>query len=334
MTTNVIYVLSVAKKATGGTELLHQLVYEINRQGGLAKIVYVDKKGEIEKTPKAFQKYVNNNDIAEEVEDIPDNIVVVPEILFSEARKYQKCQKLYWWLSVDNYYFVNGFMNHVKHKGWLRAMKHVLVDGKRYPRINICNLIGIHLYQSEYAHQFLLKNGVKEENTRYLSDYINDEFLNVKNDMKTNRNDVVLYNPAKGWEFTKKIIDACPNVVWKPLCNMTPAEVHETLLTSKLYIDFGNHPGKDRFPREAAISGCCVITGKRGAAANPKDIPIPQKYKFDENSVEINDIVAKIYACISDYNQLQNDFEPYREMIRGEKAEFSRCVKDIFLCSM
>lgn len=36
---------------------------------------------------------------------------------------------------------------------------------------------------------------------------------------------------------------------------------------------FRQPPGKDRMPREAAMPGCCVITGKRGAAANPFDIP-------------------------------------------------------------
>jgi len=46
-------------------------------------------------------------------------------------------------------------------------------------------------------------------------------------------------------------------------------------VSRKLYVDFGKHPGKDRMPREAAVHGCCIITGRRGAAGNPFDIPIP-----------------------------------------------------------
>lgn len=54
---------------------------------------------------------------------------------------------------------------------------------------------------------------------------------------------------------------------WVPLIGMTTEEMRSCMSKSKVYIDFGNHPGKDRIPREAAISGCIVITGKRGAAA-------------------------------------------------------------------
>ena len=47
---------------------------------------------------------------------------------------------------------------------------------------------------------------------------------------------------------------------------MTPEQVVDLMSESKVYIDFGNHPGKDRIPREAVINGCCVITGVRGSA--------------------------------------------------------------------
>lgn len=72
---------------------------------------------------------------------------------------------------------------------------------------------------------------------------------------------------------------------------------------SKVYIDFGNHPGKDRIPREAAISGCIVITGKRGAAAFAEDVCIPETYKFDESCAKkkilyhASGIVSVILMC-------------------------------------
>lgn len=50
---------------------------------------------------------------------------------------------------------------------------------------------------------------------------------------------------------------------FKPIINMTRDEVIRELQRAKVYIDFGNHPGKDRIPREAAILGCCAIVGKR-----------------------------------------------------------------------
>lgn len=68
----------------------------------------------------------------------------------------------------------------------------------------------------------------------------------------------------KGIKFTKKLIDKSIGIKWIPIENMTTQQVKSLLGNSKVYVDFGNHPGKDRFPREAAIMGCCVITGKRG----------------------------------------------------------------------
>ena len=112
---------------------------------------------------------------------------------------------------------------------------------------------------------------------------------------------------------------------------MTNEEVRGLLKSSKCYVDFGNHPGKDRFPREAAICGCMVVTGKRGSAAYAEDVCIPEEYKFDEKSVKIKDIADSIKKFLAEYNTRIDDFESYRQYILGEKTEFSKCVKEIFL---
>ena len=38
-----------------------------------------------------------------------------------------------------------------------------------------------------------------------------------------------------------------------PLINLNNDEIINTLSKSKIYIDIGSHPGKDRLPREAAL---------------------------------------------------------------------------------
>ena len=60
-----------------------------------------------------------------------------------------------------------------------------------------------HLYQSYYAKYFLEKNNIY--NKAYLSDYINDIFLEQSIDYCGKQN-IVLYNPRKGMEFTKKLL--------------------------------------------------------------------------------------------------------------------------------
>jgi len=97
-----------------------------------------------------------------------------------------------------------------------------------------------------------------------------------------------------------------------------------------LFVDFGSHPGKDRMPREAAILGCCIITGRRGAAANPLDIPIPDRYKFKDSRLLIPRIVRAIRRVVAEYDVRTEDFTSYRSAIRGERREFMLQVQEIF----
>ena len=69
---------------------------------------------------------------------------------------------------------------------------------------------------------------------------------------------------------------------------MTEREVEDCLSQAKVYIDFGGHPGKDRIPREAALCGCCVVTGRRGAAGNDVEVPINQSYKLVRCKMKLN----------------------------------------------
>ena len=102
------------------------------------------------------------------------------------------------------------------------------------------------------------------------------------------------------------------------------------LKKSKIYIDFGNHPGKDRIPREAAILGNCVLVNKNGSASNASDIEISNCYKFNEKKDNIKNIISQINICFRDYNIEYKKFKPYVIKIRNEKKLFIRQVKKFF----
>ena len=95
------------------------------------------------------------------------------------------------------------------------------------------------------------------------------------------RADTILYNPTKGAQFTARLMAAYPQWKFRPLRGLDREQLAQAFLEAKLYMDFGHHPGKDRLPREAALHGCCVITARHGSAANPVDVPIPERYKLD-----------------------------------------------------
>ena len=111
---------------------------------------------------------------------------------------------------------------------------------------------------------------------------------------------------------------------------MTNQEVQQLLQRSKIYIDFGEHPGKDRFPREAAISQCIVITGMKGSAKFYEDVKINSEYKFKDKKRNIDKIILKLNDCLLNYEQHIGNFKEYQDYIKQEKYVFNQTVKDIF----
>lgn len=309
---NIYYIIAPANLKSGGPELLHQLAYELRRLGKNVYIAYDGCKDQEpnECIPNEYIKYIDQNVIR--VEDIPDenkSTIILPETKCNWLEKFERAYIFLWWMSVDNM-FINISNKSLK---------------------MIYSNVDKHLYQSEYARGFLKQIGIPDNKIAELSDYINEIYIQdtTKNTIIKKVN-IVAYNPAKGRLFTQKIIREMPETKFVAIQNMTNTEVFELLKKSKVYIDFGNHPGKDRIPREAAMLGCCVITGRRGAAGNDIDVCIPDKYKFDESKCDIADICEQIKECLDNYEENISDFEEYREKIRTEKSLFEKQVKEIF----
>ena len=111
---------------------------------------------------------------------------------------------------------------------------------------------------------------------------------------------------------------------------MTVEEIKNLMRKGKVYIDFGNHPGKDRIPREAAISGCCIITNRKGSAKFYEDVSIDEKYKFDDDMKNIPNVIETINRCINNYDNEINEFENYRNLIEKEKEKFGKDILNVF----
>lgn len=345
-----IYVYSLTGIVTGGCELLHQLVGFLNDHGREAYIVYegFGLKGNKECLLKQYNCY--NVKVATEVPDTEESIVVLDEGFLYLASQFKKATLVFWWLSVDNYFLDQIQMPFVSWRdmalwGWkhlfhtIKVRLHYLkarITGEDgacppwYPIFSLKQLTKrncITAYQSEYARLFLEKEGFK--NLYPLSDYINTDFTRQQS-ILPEKDNIVLYNPKKGYEYTRKLITAAPSVKWIPLINMKREEVRDAMQRAKVYIDFGNHPGKDRIPREAALNKCCIITGMRGSAGNPTDINIPDTFKFDEKTANINEIVSLIKKIFNDYDNYIQQQAIYREHILKEKDVFEAECRMLF----
>lgn len=328
-----VYIAAPAVGATGGPELLHQLAYHLRNDLNIdAYMLYYPTN---HPNPIHPEYKIYNNPFVREIEDDKNNILIVPEVKsgLDFLEKYEKIRKVIWWLSVDNFYLSaatkykkNFFSNYYINEIALKKLK---------TQLNLRNFEMIinadfHLVQSFYAKKHLEEVDINKEKIFYLSDYLNKDFLNTQTDL-SKKEDIVVFNPKKGLTFTKKIIQSAPYIQFVPLINMTRQEMIETLQRAKVYIDFGNHPGKDRIPREAAILGCCVITGKRGSAAYFEDVPIPESYKIEDKKENIPKIIEKIKDCFENFEERYKDLDYYRQIIKQEPQKFIEDLKKIFV---
>lgn len=338
-----IYVACPANVATGGPELLHQLVFELNNMGINAYMYYYDLIENQSPIHEAYAKYKNKYVI--DIDDSNKNYLIVPEVIFAIAllKKYVHINKIIWWLSVDNhflpiyttnkkYFFiqrvVNKFLNNEKYNIERLALNKFNHSNKKVSK-KILKDVKYHFYQSYYAEAFLKSNRISSENLFYLSDYLNQDFLTIQTDYSLKEN-IVVYNPKKGYEFTRELIEQAKHIKFIAIQNMTRDEVVSLLQKAKVYIDFGNHPGKDRIPREAAILGCCIITNRQGSANFSADVPIPKTYKFEEKPENISDILKKIDYCFANFTSSVAEFTQYRKLIKNEPKIFIEDIKNIF----
>jgi hypothetical protein len=334
-----IYVFSIRANNSGGSETLHQLVDTINNEGGDAFIVYPDSN-ETEPIPK-FEKY--NVKITSNVEDSPNNTIIVPETETQYLYKYYNMKKIIWWLSRD-FYSGNcsyiGLLRSAERHGvnkifypiyipliWMKKKlrRHYFKFGKDKNEI-------FHFYNCQYAYEYLMQKGVKKENTMYLCGPIRMNFFNES--IESKKENIIVYNPKKGMGFTAKVIDELIKQNWIeeiiPLENMTPEEVVNTLNRAKIYIDFGSFPGPERIPRESVLLGCNIITSNNGSAANDIDVPIPRNVKYNTAMKNIPEIVDKIYELMKFYEEHISDYDVYREKIKDQSNIFKMNIVSFF----
>lgn len=290
--TNKIFIKIPANAIAGGVESLYQLSDAINNLGGNSIVVWDNKNNN--SIPVVYSNY--NIKYVDSVEDSEDNMIIYPEIWTEQIFNYKNIKKCIWWLSVDN--------NHNK-----------------FQNFNNDNVL--HLYQSFYALNFLIKNNTYTYLPMF--DYISDDFLCETFDTK-NKENIITYNPVKGFDITNKIISDNKHLNFVPITGMDRKQIIDLLKISKVYIDFGHHPGRDRIPREAAYLGNIVITNNRGSAGFYNDIPIPSKFKIND----LTELKNLFNLSFYDYEKEILNFDLYRSIIKNQKEQLYNLCRQTF----
>ena len=303
------YVLAPAGVQSGGPELCHQMCSTLSAHGAYARIIYVDGQNTDPVRCEALPDYSRYNtvSIASYDEISPtDSILIANEGMTPYIPLIPCAVKVLWWMSVDNYF------------GQLHRLSEAKIKAQ----------VSLHLVQSEYARQFLIREwGIPEEQILTVSDYIHEDYLRLMMPVEMRR-PFVICNPYKGYEELRPLIEATQNRFrWIPLVNMNRREVMACLQGSMIYVDFGNHPGKDRIPREAAASGCCIITNRKGSAAYAEDVGIPEEYKFADPKGSLDEIIRLMQDILDHFAEHQKKFASYREHIHAERGKFEEEVQ-------
>lgn len=316
---NTVWIHCPAGYVSGGPEALHQLSRALLDLGLDARMVYYPETKNGQAVPQPFASY--SPVVSPHADAQRDDVVLVPEAATKILRRFKNARRVVWWLSVDYY--------RQTRTAW-QTTKDAVRGGLS---LGMKQMEGIaHLCQSFYAHTYLQTHGIGD--AAFVTDYIREVAQRPLRDSEiVEREDIVLYDPRKGGAAAKRLMETGHgNFKWMPIRGLKPSQVREVMRSAKLYVDFGHHPGRDRMPREAAMSGCCVLTGRRGSAANDYDVPIPAFYKVDEQQTGWeHEAILKIEDIVSDYDAHASVFAPYREWISGQQAQFMEEVRAAFL---
>ncbi len=236
-----------------------------------------------------------------------ETIFVIPESWAWLAPRFVSphSKAVLWWLSVDNAFgaLQQLNLNHLQSKGI------------------------IHAAQSAYARRFLDALGIE---SLMLSDYTTPPSIHPQPITKRPYH-VAINAGHKVAIDLQKLSDSIrqldPRVEITAIRGLTKQAVTEAFSTSRLFIDMGNFPGKDRMVREAMLLGTPVVTSTTGAGHGDDDFSLPDYARV--NALSISEASAAAARILADPSCFDRDFSRARRRIAAERSVFMAEVTQV-----
>lgn len=335
-----VFIHYPAGASSGGPEALHQLCDALRGVGVDAALVPL-KWPDAGQDTSAFDRY--HCPVRDTVPDEPDVAVVVPDVALSYVSRFQHARPVVWWLSIDFSELYGPRMARARREiSWggsaVRLYRTMAPwhPERRGSRLRDLLWQASHCAQSDYAKRYLAAHeGV---DAALLSDYVHlDGRFHYQDEggspvVRVARS--VAYNPAKGLRYVQAMQSLSSDIVWRPITGLNRDQVGELLSTSEAYLDLGHHPGKDRIPREAALAGCVVLVGDRGAAALASDVPVDDALRLPvgEDPLPAARHALEVLRAVLDAPEAWRAGQAgYRTWIHGEEQRFRDEVRAIFV---
>ncbi|MEM1661221.1 MAG: hypothetical protein QXM43_02130 [Desulfurococcaceae archaeon] len=352
-----VYIVVPSNVYTGGPTALFSLCHSLVKYFNVdAIIAFTGIKKGLDPVHPNYKKYKCKWIPISKVKDNPKDLLIVPETQTNLLERFKALRKAIYWLSIDNFFlsihhsskvsriasrisFYRDYLIYslrycsIPNKMILNDVRYYIACKEISNAINNANKIlsfldnvDLHIAQSLYAKNFLTNLGINKNKVLLVREPIEEEFLNAHIDFQK-KDDIITFNARKAFSIIyrlfSKVKQLDSNVKVIPLMNVGKERMVRILSKSKVFIDIGHHPGRDRPFREAGVLGNIVIVNRSGGYYYFDDCPIPDEYTIKCYSMACKDLNIEhlsklIVDCIKNYECHISNFQKFREYVLNE----------------
>lgn len=299
-----VVIVCPAYLKSGGPENLCQIYAALQTLNFEIYVLWVDNTDNVFKEYKdgvwylchqdinlATDIYVQNYGVNYLSCDVPldeKTFVIVPEIWSDYIYFFENAKKGISWLSI-------GYINVDRCAEILLP----LIEQKKLDHLDC-----VHLSQAPWIQKVLHYWGAK---SFLLGDYISRPYFSGSKTHKSPNS--IAYFPRKGGNLAAKFIEQYPDFYFIRLEKLNQLGMLWALDSARIYIDFGDFPGKDRIPREAILRNCIIFIHNKGCATDVESFPIDNYFRFTEEDILDGTLYTKIKHALHHYDEiLQRQF--------------------------
>jgi len=170
--------------------------------------------------------------------------------------------------------------------------------------------------------------GVDKENIIMIREPIEEEFLTnavkIDNRMKI---DAIAWNCRKAYPMAFKLVNMLRKrgfAVFE-LMNVGKDSMIKILMETKLFLDIGVHPGRDRPPREAVALNNIVVVNNHGGCYYFDDCMVPEEFVWNcyfDCRINYRKCIEKIEHYLENFDYYIKKFYNFKQYILQEPHIF------------
>jgi len=350
-----VYVIAPARAYTGGPTALFQLCHALRKNGINAIMAFYGKICNDPVHPN-YKRYKCPWTTLNKIRNEENVVVIAPETAVNRITCLAKVKKIIYWLAVDNYvlatyrpskldfilhvvknyifdpYIVYAFGTknmHFYYNAFLASHVKSLIDRKA---ISVPNA-DLHLVQSKYAKGFLSSYGVEDEKIVMVHEPLEEEFLIRANEIKYHEKiDAIAWNVRKAYPIAFKLVRTLKKRGFTifDLENVGKDRMIKILSKTKIFLDIGIHPGRDRPPREATALANIVIVNNHGGCYHFDDCMIPAEFKWNyylDYNVGYHKYINNVEHYLENFEYYIKKFHVFKQYIMQEPYLFLNDVR-------